>query len=62
MKIEMFAGHSGIDYDALRNMVATLRNLVVRANGILPKNPHLEGYRDDLVITLAHAEKALEQF
>lgn len=62
MKIEMFAGHSGIDYDALRAMVGTLRNLVARANGILPKNPHLEGYRDNLALTLAHAEKALEQF
>lgn len=60
--MKMYAGHSSIDYDALQNMVSTLKSLVVRANGVLPAHPELEGYRDALVLTLAHAEKAFEQF
>lgn len=60
--MKMYAGHSGIDYDALKGMVSTLKSLVTRANGVLPTHPELEGYRDSLVLALAHAEKAFEQF
>ena len=60
--MKMYAGHSGIDYDALKGKVSTLKSLVTRANGVLPTHPELEGYRDSLVLTLAHAEKAFEQF
>lgn len=60
--MKKFQGHSHIDYDGLDNAVSTLRALVGRANSVLSVHPEVEGYRDSLVLALAHAEKALEQF
>ena len=57
-----FQGHSHIDYDSLEAAVSTFRSLLGRANGVLSVHPELEGYRDSLVLALAHAEKAFEQF
>jgi hypothetical protein len=61
-KMKKFQGHSHIDYDGLQGTVATLRALLGRANSVLSAHPELEGYRDSLVLALAHAEKAFEQF
>jgi hypothetical protein len=57
-----FGGHSVVDYDGLDGAVSALRALLGRANSVLPAHPELEGYRDSLVLALAHAEKAFEQF
>jgi hypothetical protein len=57
-----FQGHSHIDYDGLEAAVWTFRSLLGRANSVLSVHPEVEGYRDSLVLALAHAEKALEQF
>ena len=57
-----FQGHSHMDHDGLQGTVATLRALLGRANSVLSVHPELEGYRDSLVLALAHAEKAFEQF